>query len=132
MQSAIRILLFFGLLAGVGYTIFVNPQIVRSLLSDPKVSQAVNVAEDKVKGATSSLNLDTVPLINSIKERLIEKQIINNPETTSSGTSNNTTENSIQQITNQITEQIKDIPKNQAKAIIQNTCQQIIDNLDKK
>jgi hypothetical protein len=129
MQSAIRIILFFGLLVGAGYTLVVNPKLAQSLLKDPKVSEIVNVTEDKVKGATSSLNLDTVPLIESIKEKLIEKQIISNSSTESD---NSSSETSIQQITNQITEQIKDIPKNQAKEIIQNTCQQLIDNLDKQ
>lgn len=128
MQSAIRILLFFGLLIGAGYSILVNPQIIQSFLNDPKVSQVINIAEDKVKGATSSLNLDTVPIIETVKEKLVEKQIITNQKTQS----DDQQETSIQQITNQITEQIKDIPKNQAKEIIQNTCQQLIEDLDKK
>jgi K+-transporting ATPase c subunit len=128
MQSAIRIILFFGLIIGAGYTIFVNPQIIQSLFKDPKVSQAVDIAEEKVKGATSSLNLDTSPIFQSVREKLIEKQVLNSSANSASDSANN----SIQQITNQITEQIKDIPKNQAKEIIQNTCQQLIDNLDKQ
>jgi len=129
MASLIRIILLLGAVGGIGYVVYQQPQIISQISGQQKVIDAVNYAEEQVKGATSSLNINTDSIVETILKELINKKIIQAPSSTEATTS---TTIQLQQITNQISNELKDIPKNQAKEIIQSTCQQIIDNLDKQ
>ena len=129
MQSLIRIILLIGVVGGIGYYASTNPDLFKAFVPDPKISEAIDYAGGKVEGAISSLNIDAVPLINKATQKIINRDIIKTDNSTKSQDSSSSAAIRLQQITSQITEEIKDIPKNQAKEIIQNTCQQIIDSL---
>lgn len=133
MQSIIRIILLLTIISIVGYIGYQNPQLIKQVITDPWITQAVNTTSDKVKGATSSLNLDTNKLLNSAARKLTDSQLItsddHNPDLDSDQPP---PPPDFQEITNNITKQLKDIPKNQAKEIVSNVCEQMINNLDKE
>ena len=117
MQSVIRITTLLILFGGAAFVWFKHPEVVRALINDPRISQAINFAGGKVQGAATSLNIDPAIITNRLTTKIQD---------------NASTNTNIDQLTSQITSNLKNIPKNQAKEIVTNVCNQIISNIDKQ
>lgn len=131
MQSFIRIIILLGLIGGSVYVYKNRPDIVRRVVSNPQVDSVLTFTGSKVKGATTSLNINTDAIISTTTKKLTEKQSIadghDNPNLDSSGSAS---EVSLQSVSDNVTKELKNIPKNQAKIIINNVCQQMLKKLD--
>lgn len=117
------------LIGGIGF-IFVNrPELLRAFLNNQTTNNAVKIASGAVKGAATSLNIDTDKILNTATSKLVEKQLLDedgSPQLDQPGMGS-----AVQNLTDQVVSEVKDLPKNQAKIVINKVCQQMIDNLDK-
>lgn len=129
MQSFIRIVLLLCFAGGIGYFVYSHQDLIRQILKTPQVTKSFEIATDKVKGATTSLNIDTDSILQTAARKLTNTQIVDST-TPNIDSTVSPTPISLQSVTNQITKELKDIPKNQAKEIINNVCEQMIKTVD--
>lgn len=112
-----RVFLFLLLIGAVGYYLYSHP----SLLDHPQIKTLTG----SVKGATSSINTE------KIKTTLVDPpQILSTTQSIAVDTGIIKENEKINELADDIVQKVKDLPKDQAAAIVKNTCQQIIDNID--
>lgn len=129
MRSLLRIIILLILVGGIGYFLYQRPELYRTLVNDQAASKVINAAAGAVKGAATSLNIDASKIIDTATNKLVEKQLIDDRATPELDQPDAGIV--IQNLTNQVVNEVKDLPKNQAKVVINKVCQQMIENIDK-
>lgn len=116
-----RVFLFLGVVALISFYFYKNPSTIKFLMDNPKVK---NIA-GSVKGATSSIDTG------KIKSKLVDPpQILDATQDLAIGAGILDKDETLNTLAEDITQKVKDLPKDQAKQIVRNTCQQIVDNID--
>jgi hypothetical protein len=116
-----RVFLFLGVVVLIFFYFYKNPGKLNSLTENPKFMDLAG----SVKGATSSIDTG------KIKTKLVDPpQILGATQDLAVGAGILEKDETLNTLANDITEKIKDLPKDQAKQIVRNTCQQIVDNID--
>ncbi len=115
MQSVIRIILLLFLVGGFFYVWNYQPKFVQALFANKSVSNLLDTADTKAREIGASLNIDLDNVLGAATDKVSEASPASQ----------------LQSLTTEITDKIKDIPKNQAREIVTNICNQIISNIDK-
>lgn len=93
-----------------------QPQFAQALFANKSVSSLLGTADTKAREIGASLNIDLDNVLGAATDKVNEAS----------------PSSQLQSLTSEITDKIKDIPKEQAKEIVTNICNQIISNLDKQ
>lgn len=133
MKRLPQILIRLVLLSILGFGAFYAYQYFNQSQS---TSDILNQGLQKVKGVSTSLNIDPQSLLNQANDKLVKSQPIiedisgTSLQNTEQDNLTNQTKTIIQDAANQALDQVKDLPKKQAAQVTRQVCEQILNQLE--